>query len=637
MRLSTQFRIILVFFSVLLVVISASALVTSGLINETRIQESIANRIVQDASTLGYYAGDYVLYQQSAQLDHWQSIYESFSADVANLDVDTTEQQLLVQSIQQSQQNLKGVFDSIVALIGTSENQKSPSETLSAIQVSWSRMNIQTQTLISDATQLALLLRSQVDQLNTINFVLIFGIITAFSVFIVAIYFQTFRHTLKSINDLREGTTVIGSGNLDYKLKENEYDEIGELSRSFNRMTTSLKAVTTSKRELEKAQDALKASEQRWSTTLASIGDAVIATDTQGKILFMNSIAEEKTDTALVEAFGKSVTEVFTVINEQTRQKIDDPVAKVLKGGLIVGLANHAVLVRKDGSEIPIDDSGAPIKTADGIILGVVLVFRDVTERRRLYQQLELYTKDLEALVEKRTKQLKQSERMAAIGETAGMVGHDIRNPLQAMSGNVYLTKQDVDSLPDGETKRSMQESLTAIEENIFYINKIVADLQDYSKLQTPNIEDVNLEETIYKLLSTVNVPPSVNVKVAVQEDFPLLKSNSAALRRILNNLVLNAIQAMPDGGMLTISASLEGDRAVVHVSDTGLGIPEDVKPKLFKPLFTTKAKGQGFGLAVVKKLTEDLKININFESKVGKGTTFSLTFPPETEGQDSA
>jgi signal transduction histidine kinase len=176
-----------------------------------------------------------------------------------------------------------------------------------------------------------------------------------------------------------------------------------------------------------------------------------------------------------------------------------------------------------------------------------------------------------------------------------------------------------------------MQENLKAIEDNIFYINKIVADLQDYSKTQAPIIEDVNIKETINKMLSAINVQPSVNVKVSVNSNFPTLKSNDATIRRILNNLVLNAIQAMPEGGLLTISACLEDDRPVIQVSDTGVGIPEDSRPKMFKPLFTTKPKGQGFGLAVVKKLTEDLSIDISFESKVGKGTTFFLKFPAQT------
>jgi len=633
MRLSTQFRITLVFFTAVLVVISASALVTSSQISRTRNQESLANNIVQGASELGYYAGDYMIYHQSAQLDRWQTRYESFLADVNSLDVTTAEQKALVQSIRQSQENMKQVFDSIVASMGASQNAtQNPSEVLAAFQVSWSRMNIQTQTLISDATQLAQLLRSQVDHLNSTNFSLIFGTIIMFSVFVVAIYFQTFRRTLKSINELREGTKIIGSGNLDYKLKENERNEIGELSMSFNQMSANLKAITASKTELEKAQEALIASEQRWSTTLASIGDAVIATDTEGKVVFMNAIAENKTGATLTEALGKPVTEVFKVINEHTRQAIEDPVAKVLESGLIVGLANHTILLHKKGYGIPIDDSGAPIKTVDGTTLGVVLVFRDVTERRRLYKQLEVYTKDLEELVEKRTKQLKQAERMAAIGETAGMVGHDIRNPLHAMSGDVYLIKIDVDSLPESETKKNIQENLNAIEENIFYINKIVADLQDYSKTQTPPIEEVNLKDTIDKMLSTVNTPAFVSVAVSVEDGFPSLKSNDVALRRILNNLVLNAIQAMPNGGELTIAAYVEGNRAVIKVSDTGVGIRDDLKSKMFKPLFTTKSKGQGFGLAVVKKLTEDLGIDISYESKMGVGTTFFLKFPPKTE-----
>ena len=626
MRLSTQFRITLVLFTAVLIVISVPALVTSNQITKTREQESLANNIVQGASELGYYAGDYVIYQQDTQLNRWQTRYESFSQDVANLNVDTPEQQALVLSINQSKQNMKEVFDSII-----SSNQNS-SETLSTFQVSWSRINIQTQTLISDATQLAQLLRTQVDQLNWINIELIVGTIVAFSVFIVAIYFQTFRHTLKSIYNLREGTTIIGSGNLDFRLTENKKDEIGELSRSFNQMATNLKTVTASKAELERAQEALKESEQRWSTTLASIGDAVIATDTKGKVLFMNAIAEEKTGSALADAFGKPITEVFNVINEQTRKTIEDPVAKVLKSGLIEGLTDHTILVRKNGDEIPIDDSGAPIKTAEGKTMGVVLVFRDVTERRRLHQQLELYTKDLETLVEKRTKQLKQAERMAAIGETAGMVGHDIRNPLHAMSGDVYLTKLDVDALPDNETKKDILDNLKAIEDNIFYINKIVADLQDYSKLQTPALEEVNLKGTINRMLSTINVPPSISINISVAEGFPLLKTNDDALMRIMSNLVLNAIQAMPEGGELNITAILEGNRPVVSISDTGQGIPEDIRPHLFKPLFTTKPKGQGFGLAVVKKLTEDLRIEISYVSTVRKGTTFFLKFPQTIE-----
>ena len=135
--------------------------------------------------------------------------------------------------------------------------------------------------------------------------------------------------------------------------------------------------------ERKKAEDKLRESEQRWATTLASIGDAVIATSVSSKIVFMNGVAEELTGWSLSEALQKPVKEVFKIINEQTRKEVEDPVSKVLEKGLVVGLANHSVLIRKNGTEVPIDDSGAPIKDKDGSITGVVLVFRDITERKQ--------------------------------------------------------------------------------------------------------------------------------------------------------------------------------------------------------------------------------------------------------------
>ncbi len=139
---------------------------------------------------------------------------------------------------------------------------------------------------------------------------------------------------------------------------------------------------------LTQTQAKLRESEQRWATTLSSIGDAVIATDTAGRITFMNPVAEKMTGWNLQEAANKPVTEVFNIINEQTRQKVVDPAEKVLQSGMIVGLANHTVLVRKDGTEVPIDDSGAPIQGAEGKITGVVLVFRDITERKKIEREL---------------------------------------------------------------------------------------------------------------------------------------------------------------------------------------------------------------------------------------------------------
>ena len=140
--------------------------------------------------------------------------------------------------------------------------------------------------------------------------------------------------------------------------------------------------------ERKKMEEALRESEKRWATTLASIGDAVISTDIEGRITFMNAVAETLTGWELAETSTKPVTEAFKIINEDTRREVENPVGRVLLEGKVVGLANHTVLIRKDGAQIPIDDSGAPIKDRNGKTVGVVLVFRDITERKRAEEQL---------------------------------------------------------------------------------------------------------------------------------------------------------------------------------------------------------------------------------------------------------
>jgi PAS domain S-box-containing protein len=524
-------------------------------------------------------------------------------------------------------------------------------------------------------------------------------------------------------------------------------------------MDEEVKRYTT---EVELAQLALSESEQRWATTLASIGDAVIATDTSDKITFMNTVAEQLTECTLNEARGKPVQEIFRVINEFTRRNVEDPVARVIEKGMIDGLTNLTILVRKNGTEVAIDHSGAPIRDKDGKTTGVVLVFRDITERKKLekeahrllgavqqerdkissllnsindevwfadtekrytlanpsaikefkldssaqsinvekyrpdgsprpveeapslralkgeivknqeeiirtpasgelrYRQvssapvrdsegniigsvsvvrditelkqlqnrLQEHAENLEKLVEERTKQLKDSERLAAIGQTAGMVGHDIRNPLQAISGDLYLIREELRSMPKSE---AMEESVEAIEENTAYINKIVSDLQDYTRPLTPNIVEINIKDLINSTLIVVNIPENIKTEVTIQENLSL-KVDPTYLRRALTNLTTNAVQAMPNGGKLTIKVLSNKDRTIISVKDTGVGIPEEAKPNLFKPLFTTKSKGQGLGLAVVKRLTEALGGTVTFESQEGKGTKFIIELPLEAD-----
>ena len=240
---------------------------------------------------------------------------------------------------------------------------------------------------------------------------------------------------------------------------------------------------------------------------------------------------------------------------------------------------------------------------------------------------LKRYTEHLEQVVKDADEKMKSAERMIAIGETAAMVGHDIRNPLQAIISDLYLLNEELSDMPEGKKKTNMHESIDSIQENVLYINKIVSDLQDYAKPLMVDCDAVDLSDLAAGVFDAIAVPSNVKLEINITDDLKL-RTDASFLRRILTNLANNAIQAMPEGGKLTLTACQTDDAVKITVADTGSGIPEEVKRKIFKPLVTTKAKGQGFGLAVVKRLVDALNGSVSFESQEGKGTKFIIEIP---------
>ncbi len=250
---------------------------------------------------------------------------------------------------------------------------------------------------------------------------------------------------------------------------------------------------------------------------------------------------------------------------------------------------------------------------------------QDITDRKKLEDKLLRYSKDLEALVEERTNKLKEKERLAGIGETAGMVGHDIRNPLQAIVSELYMARQAMQKGAMGAEEAV--ESIDFVQEQVDYITKIVQDLQDYARPLNPEFHDADLSNILVDVFSIIAVPNQIKLNVHVKGTLKI-KTDSTFLKRALTNLVNNAIQAMPDGGDLTVIAYEKEKSTIITIGDTGIGIPENFKPLIFNPLMTTKAKGQGLGLAVVKRLIEALGGQVRFESQEGTGTTFTIDLP---------
>ncbi len=800
------------------------------------------------------------------------------------------------------------------------------------------------------------------------NTVLKIGVAVALMVALLGMLFA--RTITEPLRQLVKGTEEIGRGHLEYQIEVRARDEIGQLAGAFNDMAAKRK----------RAEQALQESEQWLSTTLRSIGDAVIATDARGLVTLMNPVAEELTGWDEAEAVGKPLEDVFNIINEQTGERAENPVARVLREGVVVGLANHTVLIAKHGTKRPIADSGAPMRDEQGNIIGTVMVFRDITERKqaeealqrhvaelsalntmaaivneslevdeilnramdealgqvgveaaamllldeeagelvmvayrglsdemvgaasrfklgegmtgraaqtgepavlarladypgalkaylakdriqsaavvpligstgligtmnlatasphyfdpaglelltalgqqiaigvekaRLYgethdqaEELRKHRDHLEELVEKRSKALRESEeqfrtlaerspnmifinkkgrvvyankrceeamgytreefyspdfdfltliapeykdsikvsfgrhmrgeevppyeyalltkegrrieailatrliryggetailgiatditerkraeealkeyserledmveertkelrdaqeqlvhqeRLAVLGQLAGGVGHELRNPLGAIKNIAYFLNMVIES-PDPEVK----ETLEILDKEVGTCEKIISSLLDFARPKPPVRRKVDVNDVVQEALSRTTAPENVEVETQLDEALPTILADPVQLDRVFGNLILNAIQAMtlptpsgtPDGGRLIIRTWQEeepkgaegaeeteetdvpsvpsGSSVRVSISDTGVGIPEGNLDKLFEPLFTTKAKGIGLGLALVKTLVEGHGGSIEVESMVGEGSTFRVTLPVE-------
>ncbi len=372
--------------------------------------------------------------------------------------------------------------------------------------------------------------------------------------------------------------------------------------------------------ERKQVEQALNRAKVDWERTFNSVPDLIAILDNKHKIVRANKAMAQALGTTPEKCIGLACYKCVHGVNQPPEFC---PHLKALQDG-----QEHTAEVREDrlGGDFIVSDT--PLKDEHGRMIGAVHVARNITQRKEMETKLEEYSKQLEHLVEVRTNQLRDSERLATIGATAGMVGHDIRNPLQAIAGSIYLAQTDLDTFPQSKDKESIQENLSEIERNVDYINKIVADLQDFAKPLKPSRADTDLKGIIEGLVKSRIIPENIQVSSSVETDVNNIVADSTYMQRILNNLVNNAVQAMPSGGKLTIKAHREANKVVISIEDTGVGIPKEARSKMFTPLFTTKPKGQGFGLAVVKRMSEALGGSVSFDSQEGKGTKFTVQLP---------
>jgi PAS domain S-box-containing protein len=365
------------------------------------------------------------------------------------------------------------------------------------------------------------------------------------------------------------------------------------------------RALLAANEELERRSAELAEQHESFRVTLASIGDAVITTDTQAKITFLNPVAEAMTGWKLKEAIGQPLERVFTIIHEQTRQPAQSPVAKVLSGGETVELANHTALIARDGKEIPIDDSAAPIRGANGRISGVVMVFHDVTKQR--FAETELRSSNqslrdvldtLEKRVQERTTELananeslrelsarllyvQDEERRRLARELHDSVGQ----LLAAIGMNLGVVQSQAHKL-DARASR-------AVSENAQLVQQVSREIRTISHLlHPPLLEIAGLASALRWYVDGFSERSKIKVEIDIPETFERLPSETElAIFRIVQECLTN-IHRHSESETASIAIRQEDTRLIVQVQDHGKGMPQEKQRELTE----SNRLGVGFG-----------------------------------------
>jgi PAS domain S-box-containing protein len=386
----------------------------------------------------------------------------------------------------------------------------------------------------------------------------------------------------------------------------------------------------------------LKEREHWLATTLKSIGDAVIATDANSTITFLNPRAECLTGWRREEAAGKPVADVFQIIDEATRLSPPNPLDRALATGTVTDLVNPTLLVAKNGEERPIDDSAAPIRDEQGNQMGGVLVFRDVTERRRIEAELRRYRDSLEDLVEERTWELQQAKAAAeaasqAKSEFLATMSHEIRTPLNGVLGMAELLL----NTPLNHEQRRYVRILTQSGQTLL---GLIDEILDFSRIEAGKLElrqvDFDLREVLEETAAAFGErarAKGLRLCMDLAPDFPArVRGDPNRLRQVVVNLVGNAIKFTDTGEVAIQLRALERAAATltarIDVTDTGIGIAPNAQARIFESFVqadgsaTRRHGGVGLGLAISRRLTRLMGGDINVESVFNQGSRFWFT-----------
>ncbi|MFB0525670.1 MAG: ATP-binding protein, partial [Phycisphaerae bacterium] len=411
------------------------------------------------------------------------------------------------------------------------------------------------------------------------------------------------------------------AGAYDYMIKDVERNylkvlpQVIEKALSHKKTEDALKQYHSNLEALVKHRTEQLAEEKELlSVTLSSMTDAVIAVDTEKRIILFNKVAENLTGWSFEEAQGKQVDEILRVIDEKTKKTVESPIDKVLLSGKTESGTDHDVLVTRDGGKCPVSATAAPLCENNRTLIGSVYVFRDVSLEREI-------------------------DRMKT--GFVSSVSHELRTPLTSIKAYTATILRD-----PGMPEQTKREFLAIINEESNRLKNLIEGLLEISRIETGTFEivrePVDIAVLIDQLLPTLQPladKKNIQLKTDIGDELVLLQADEGKIQSMVMNLVNNAIKFTPEHGQVSISAQRRGQELVISVSDTGMGIPKVALSRIFDRFYRVHRPGKqipgtGLGLAIVKEIVNMHAGRIEVESEPGKGTTFTVFLPLDTQAK---
>ncbi len=367
----------------------------------------------------------------------------------------------------------------------------------------------------------------------------------------------------------------------------------------------------------KKTEQILAAEQERLAVTLRSIGDGVITTDTEGRVVLINKTAEQITGWVAEEALGRQASEIFNIVHERSGKPCKSPVEQIFETGEQLERAAQKLLITRDNRRVSIADSGAPIFDKESKIIGVVLVFRDITNEKKTEQELL------------------KIRKLESVGVLAGGIAHDFNNILSAILGNIELSSKIVGE--EHEISTLLADAISAT----FRASKLTQQLLTFAKGGEPVKETTALPEIIKESAGFVLHGSNITCTYDCPDDLWFVNIDTGQIGQVIQNLIINARHAMPDGGRIEIKGTniqdagnvplLNGNTGKyikIAIRDSGIGIQKDLIDKIFDPYFSTKQVGSGLGLAISHSIITKHGGYLTAESTPGKGSVFTIYLP---------